>query len=340
MNRVFLAVIVVAIGMGCSSSGMNATDGGTTDEPDDRGLDEADVGRHESDAGSDVGNVGSDAGVSMGSDAGPSNMVACRVRLDDALSPCAPTVAEQVTRQQGTPFGDYYLCPGGYPLFTSYQEGDHLWQCVYDGSGALVAWDRTENGQQFCDGRASGAVGDIYSMYQLIDCLAVDDGTWTWIQSFDPGPTAISIQVGAGTTIVRSQTIDVGLGFVLSGQEIAASDLTMRYWYTADPSGGSPPIQSAICNGTNGLACDDVTISLIPVTPPRPPADTYAEVAFPNFPGIMSTGFLFSLGFLITRTDGLYDQSNDYSYNGPSQATPTTKVTAYVKGVLIYGTEP
>jgi len=35
-----------------------------------------------------------------------------------------------------------------------------------------------------------------------------------------------------------------------------------------------------------------------------------------------------------------YDQSNDYSYSGTTQPMPSPKVTVYVKGVLIYGSEP
>lgn len=328
MNRtrvLSVSVAIIVIGFGCSSKGMQATDARVEEpsRPPDAGLD-----------------LGVDVGVDVVSDAGPGNMTACRVRLDDPLSLCAPTPAEQATRYQGTDFGMQFVCAGGTSVFGSFVENVHTWQCLYDPPGVLVAWDRIENGQQYCEGRASAVVADLYSRYVLINCLAVDNSEWTWIQSFDPGPTTISIQLG-GDTVVATRSFPVGLGWVLGGREIAAADLSFRYWYTADARGGASPLQTAACDSANGLVCDYLTVSLVPVTTPRPMADTYAEVTFPNFPGIISTGFFYSLGFFITRADGaLYDQSNDYSYPGATQLALTTKVTAYVKGTLIYGTEP
>jgi hypothetical protein len=321
--RVILAIAV--LGASCSSSSkttVNATDGG------DAGVASG------SEGGADVAFDASEVAPEVGA---PGNMVACRVPVNDPLTPCAPTSLEQEARYQGTPFGELILCSGHWPSYWDYQDGRHSWQCIYGGDGALEAWDRIENGQQFCDGRASAAVGDIYSRYQLPNCLAVDDADWTWIQSFDPGPTTISVKAGTGTTIVRSQTISVGLEFVLGGQEIEASDLTFRYWYTADGA----LAQQATCDGTNGLVCDQLTVTTMAVSPAKPMADSYAEVSFPNYGGIISTGFRYDLGFSITRGDSaLYDQSNDYSYGGSSNLTLGAKVTAYVKGALVYGTEP
>ena len=320
MRRAVLAV-AAAIGIGCSSPGARPADAGAVGQPEG-GIDDG---------------VSSEDGAS---DGGPPNTTACRVPLDDALNPCAPTVAAQSARQQGTDFGVQNICTSTYSVFTSYQQDDHTWQCVYGPGGTLIGWDRIESGQRFCEGRASAAVGDAYSRYQLIDCLEVDNFLWTWIQSFDPGPPTISIQIEQGTIVV-SKTMSLGFSFTLGGQDIAASDLTLRYWYTADAGAGSSPMESTSCSGANGLVCDDFAVALVPVTPARPMADTYAEISFPTFPGIISTGFPFSLGFSITRGDGaLSDQSNDYSYGGPGALAPTTKVTAYVRGALIYGTEP
>jgi hypothetical protein len=93
------------------------------------------------------------------------------------------------------------------------------------------------------------------------------------------------------------------------------------------------------CDGSTGISCDGFAI--VSIAPARPTADSYVEVSFPTITGILSTGFDDLLSFSLHRTDSaLFDQSNDYSYNGLADLTPTTKMTAYVKGVLIYGTEP
>ena len=137
------------------------------------------------------------------------------------------------------------------------------------------------------------------------------------------------------------QSISESLFFVLGGTEIEGADLTLRYWYTAEAGGGTSPSQSTGCDGSEGLSFDSMWVSLVPVTPPRPTADTYVEIRFPTDLGILSTGYTFWISFHVTRNDGSpYNQTNDYSHNDLSQAAPTNKVTAYLKGALIYGTEP
>ena len=70
--------------------------------------------------------------------------------------------------------------------------------------------------------------------------------------------------------------------------------------------------------------------------PAKPTADSYAEITLSRFPGTVSTGFRFSILPLIAKNDGqLYDQSNDYSYNGSAERIPTNHVTAYVKGATV-----
>jgi len=174
-------------------------------------------------------------------------------------------------------------------------------------------------------------------MGQVMSCLTADAGGWSWVLGFEPGPPAIALKLA--TTNAPAAAISVGLWFILTGREIAGSDLTIRYWYTADARGGSPLPQTVSCDGFTGINCDKFTV--VPVTPPRPTADTYVEVSFPTITGIVSTGFEYLMGFSINRSDGTpFDQSNDYSNNGQANLTATTKVTAYVKGALIYGTEP
>ncbi len=317
-NRTFAGAVALAVGLapglGCSSKG------GATSSAD---------------AGKDGGAPASDAGGDTGG-----QMIACRVAMDDALDPCGATSVEQETRYQGTEFADVSGCWGGGTIYQT-RTADHAWDCSYGGDGKLVAWDRIES-TSLCGGRASAVVADLYSQGQLMSCLPTDGSAWTWVLGFDPGPPTVAIDLAAAN-IGATNTISFGMDFVLGGTEVAGADLSFRYWYTADGTAGAPPPQSISCTGSNGIGCDaaSVLFTLVPVSPPRPTADTYLEISFPPSTGVISTGFDLSLGLAITRTDGaLYDQSNDYSYNGAADRTPTAKVTAYVKGTLIYGTEP
>jgi len=314
-NHGLRALVVAALGIGCSPSATRSDAGAGIDA-----LPQTDAG-------------GVDAGESDTND-----LTACRVRLEDAMNPCAPTAAEQEARQAGTDFGEVFICAS---TFFSYQsiEATRRRDCIYGPGATLIAWDIVEDTRRFCDGRARAIVGDAYSRYQLTSCLPVDLD-WTWIQSFDPGPPTISIQLGADL-MSSGETILETLAFVLGGSEIAASDLTLRYWYTADAGSGTVLSQSVGCDGSQAVSCDSTTISLIPVTPPRPMADTYAEIRFPNDHGILSTGATSWVEFHIIRNDGgAYNRVNDYSNDRPPNGMPTSRVTAYVKGALIYGTEP
>jgi hypothetical protein len=280
--------------------------------------------------------TGIDRGMSeepdTGTDAAPEDLVACRVALNDPLNPCKSKEVDQ--EAQGTAFPISYSCYSGGYLYQS-REASHVWDCTYQ-NGELVAWDRIES-TSLCDGHASAVVADSFSKGQLMNCLITDGGEWTWLLGFDPGPPEVAVQLATDPTRSTSK-ISVGLGFFLTGSEIAGSDLTFRYWYTADAPGVLP--QTTSCDGDNGVSCDFANISIVPVTPPRPMADTYAELSFPIL-GTMSTGFNFTMSFSIVRSDGAsYNQSNDYSYTGTTQSMPSQKITAYIKGALVYGTEP
>jgi hypothetical protein len=314
---VSVLVVVAATGLGCTSQSAMNTGGGS---------------------GMTAAGAGGGSGGQAAGGTGGQNMNACKVRLDDPLNPCGPTVDEQAVRYQGTPFGLQSFCASSYVLFSELDADGSLRQCVYGRGGTLIAWERIESGLEVCDGRAGAAFGDAYSRGFLFSCLVVDSEEWNWIPSFDPGPTTISMRL-ATKTPSSSPTILIWLFFTLSGKEINAPELTLRYWYTSDS--GSGTVQTASPDGWDGLGVADGGLTIVPVTPPRPGADSYVQLAHPPDLGIISTGAEYWVAIQIAKTDGsLYDQSNDYSYNGDAEGAPTTKVTAYVNGTLFYGTEP
>ena len=127
---------------------------------------------------------------------------------------------------------------------------------------------------------------------------------------------------------------------------IALSQLTVKYWYTYD----TPPAvvaQTASCTYANGVtgSCGGTTLgstsNFVAVSPARTEADFYFTFGFISTAGNLAAGATVDLGPGFHKNDfSNYTQTNDYSYNAATAFSATTKVTLYLGGVLIYGTEP
>ena len=122
-----------------------------------------------------------------------------------------------------------------------------------------------------------------------------------------------------------------------SNTTINLSDITIRYWYTIDS------------NQPETYNCDYAVVSCgniqgtFHATSGRTNADTYLELAFTAGAGTLAPNA--SSGEIqnrVTKNDwSNYNESNDYSYNGSQTSYGSwTRVTAYYKGQLAWGTEP
>jgi hypothetical protein len=129
------------------------------------------------------------------------------------------------------------------------------------------------------------------------------------------------------------------------------SSLTLRYWYTVD---ASRP-QELDCDFAK-LGCTNLVTSadmspapkFVPVTPPRLKANEYAEIAFKA--GALSLDPFLDTGEIQLRLHNMdyspITQTDDYSFNpdncGSMAPTPVEwpQITAYLDGVLVWGTEP
>jgi mannan endo-1,4-beta-mannosidase len=70
-------------------------------------------------------------------------------------------------------------------------------------------------------------------------------------------------------------------------------------------------------------------------------ADRYFQLGFTAAAGNLNPGATTHVLVQFHKNDWCsYTQANDYSYNGASSFTTTTRVTVYRVGVLVYGTEP
>jgi hypothetical protein len=125
-------------------------------------------------------------------------------------------------------------------------------------------------------------------------------------------------------------------------------ELTLRYWYTADAT----KEQELDCDTAEKLGCGYIIKStdappkpqpkFVPVTPARNKANEYVEIAINQ--GAMDVGG--TTGRIQLRLHNKdfsqIDQSKDYSADCGSvgQAHDSGRVTAYIRGVLVGGTEP
>jgi hypothetical protein len=123
---------------------------------------------------------------------------------------------------------------------------------------------------------------------------------------------------------------------------IPLSDLTLRYWYTYDTA----PIvaQADMCTYTftPPAQCTNITRTWVTgISPAKTMADSYYQIGFAAAAGNLNAGATaeFQLGWHKNDWSN-FTQSNDYSFNGATAFTATTKITVYRVGVLVYGTEP
>lgn len=153
-----------------------------------------------------------------------------------------------------------------------------------------------------------------------------------------PGSASVQVYYKNNDSNPADNQIKPGLEVANTGNNtINLSDITVRYWYTID----SNVSQAYWCDYAQ-INCSNISGKFVAVTPARTNADYYLEVSFTSGAGTLAPGA--NTGDIQNRfnkTDwSNYNENNDYSYGQATSYTPWTKVTAYYKGQLIWGTEP
>ncbi len=173
-GKVDLPRLVVAIGIvigaGCSTGAIRHPDAEQPDAGTDRGTSEE---------------------PDTGADAAPQNTVACRVAVDNALSR-APRRSS--TRKHGI------------------KEPTSVWRTTAPPASGIRAVKPTTSGtvrtlaaswspgtgsraRSSVDGLASAVVADAWTKGEVMTCLTVDSGEWTWLLGFDPGPPTVAVRL-------------------------------------------------------------------------------------------------------------------------------------------------
>ena len=117
---------------------------------------------------------------------------------------------------------------------------------------------------------------------------------------------------------------------------IGRGQITLRYWFTQDP--GNATFQTACDSAVIG--CGNVTEKVVAMGTTRPGADHYLEVGLSG--GSLNAGS--STGetrLRVNQSDfANFDETDDYSWGTSGTPVEWQKVTAYVDGALVWGTEP
>jgi hypothetical protein len=118
---------------------------------------------------------------------------------------------------------------------------------------------------------------------------------------------------------------------------VTLSNITLRYWYTEEGTAA----QQAHCDYAL-LSCSNIVTSFGTVSPARTGANAYFQVGFMSGAGTLAANATTGeIQVRFNKSDFTsYTETDDYSYVSTTSYTTTTKVTAYLNGTLIYGTEP
>ncbi|MDX6516867.1 MAG: endo,4-beta-xylanase, partial [Gaiellaceae bacterium] len=132
--------------------------------------------------------------------------------------------------------------------------------------------------------------------------------------------------------------IKPGLQLVNTGTStVTLSTVTVRYWFSKEA--GASTFATWCDYALKG--CGNITQKIVAVTG-KANADSYFEVGFTSGAGTLAPGA--NTGDIQNRfnkTDwSSFTESNDYSYGTGTSYADNAKMTVYVNGALVWGTEP
>jgi len=171
-----------------------------------------------------------------------------------------------------------------------------------------------------------------------------------------PPMPCTTCQIGIEYTCrsMDTQTISFVVRVVNNGgTPVAFSNITIRYWFTADTITPVVNCDYASIHDQQGSCADVLSMPPAPalstfhtVSPALPTADRYLEIVFDAGAGMLD-GFHSNMNDQIQLRihDENYKnmmQTNDYSFNCSmlNKEVESQLITAYIGGVLKFGTEP
>ncbi|WP_437485242.1 cellulose binding domain-containing protein [Sorangium sp. So ce1014] len=152
---------------------------------------------------------------------------------------------------------------------------------------------------------------------------------------------ALELQYAARATAAESSELSFQVRVKNTGDEsIALSDLTIRYWFTADvtvvdlKSDCDFALTTSICANVVTWTFEEASGT---------DADHYLELGFLAAAGSIPPGATTGPVQIRIHNRDVYDrmtQTDDYSFEATTAWIPSTQITVYRDGVLAWGTEP
>ncbi|MGW3625378.1 cellulose binding domain-containing protein [Streptomyces sp. NPDC000880] len=154
----------------------------------------------------------------------------------------------------------------------------------------------------------------------------------------NPEPSELTVRYRADTPATAELAKPWLEVFNTSKKTVPLSDVTLRYYFTADgtPSYAFNCVQAAV-------GCSNIAGTIAALDDPTSTADHYLEISFTADAGTLapdanSRGIELQLYRVDHKT---LKQSNDRSFDGAKTSYQQSKlVTAYKRGVLVWGEEP
>ncbi|MEV8034422.1 glycoside hydrolase family 6 protein [Streptomyces sp. NPDC086182] len=151
------------------------------------------------------------------------------------------------------------------------------------------------------------------------------------------GTSGLKAQYKNNDSSTGDNGIRPGLKLVNGGSgAVDLSKVTIRYWFTGESSSAG---YQTFCDWAQ-LGCSTVRTSVSAVAPSRTGADHYLEVGF-NSGSLAAGADSGDLQLRMAKSDwSNFDESDDYSRGANTSYADAAKVTVYVAGTLVWGTEP
>ncbi|AGP33081.1 hypothetical protein BE04_15605 [Sorangium cellulosum] len=151
---------------------------------------------------------------------------------------------------------------------------------------------------------------------------------------------ALELQYAARETGAEAQQLSFKVQIRNTGDErIALSDLTIRYWFTADVEMVDLKSECDFSGVTGG--CANVTRAFHAAS--GTDADHYLELGFSAAAGSINAGATSGESQIRIYNREVYDrmtQTDDYSFEATTAWTPSMQITVYYDGELAWGVEP
>lgn len=147
-----------------------------------------------------------------------------------------------------------------------------------------------------------------------------------------PAQQALKVSYRSGNTKVTDRIISPIIRLAnTSTRAIDLRDVAIRYWFT-DEGIQSPRIS---CLKAGNIGCEKVTASV----KRDPSKGAYLLIRFRS--GRLAAGKTTGdINFRVTSPKEPFNEANDYSFKSSSRLAQWEKITAYLKDVLVWGSEP